>query len=226
MTEGFLDQKISKADFQNSETTLTPKQYEKVVRFLRYHNPPTPDDPVNTIIVPTTSPYFDMESFRKRLDASLLYSRLYPTASIIFTGKRPDLSRAVAEERVENYSEASVMSKTAVNEGLGQKRVVLEELSTNTSESIANVFELLKEKPLGGILVTCSSYMARRIDYYIKRELRNRSLAGKVKVFIFDADVAEDLEGKLTSDESSDRKRRSILYEAKRLSKYRNKRDL
>ncbi len=86
--EGFLDQKISRADFNISETTLNSRQYERVVRFLRYHNPPTPPgDVVDAIVVTTTSPYFDKESYDKRLTALLLYSRLYPEATIVFTAK-------------------------------------------------------------------------------------------------------------------------------------------
>ncbi len=118
------------------------------------------------------------------------------------------------------------MLAAAVKEGLDEKRAALEELSTNTSESLTNTFDLLKGELPKGMLVVCSSYMARRIDLYTKRELKKRGLTEKVKVFIFDADVAEDMEGNLTPEALSDRQRRSILYEAKRLSRYRQKGDL
>lgn len=227
--EGFMDHKITKANFNiDPEHTLKPKQYERVVRFLRWHNPPSTLDIVDAIVVPTTSPNFDLASFNKRITAAIEYSSLYPQATVVFAGKRPDLSRATLKERQDEYSEAEVMADAAINKGLDKGRVLLEELSFHTGQNISNSLDLLIARGLilRGLVVTSSSYMARRINYYLINELRIRDMTGKINPYTFDADVAEDLNGDELSSEETERKRRSILYEAKRLSQYRHKGDL
>ncbi len=204
---------------------LRERQYDRWANFLRFHRPPWPLDPVNVIIVATDSPNIDLTSFNMRIDSGIEFSKRYPNATVIFSGKRPDLSRANPDELQDGYSEAKLMADRAINLGLNAE-VVLEEESLHSGQHIPNAFDLIADRPLEGVLVVCSSYMARRMDYYLKKELKIRNLVGKFATFIFDADVAWDLAGSNLSLEEQARKKQRVLYEAQRLSLYRKQGDL
>jgi uncharacterized SAM-binding protein YcdF (DUF218 family) len=208
------------------EHTLTVWQYNRVNRFLKHHTPPSPPDIVDVIIVPATSPIFDRGSFDKRIKATVDYAAQYPNAYVLFSGKRPDESRATPSEKEPNYSEAAVMAKEAKTAGLGDNHIELEEESENAKDNVNLSLDKLKDKDPKSILIISSGYMGRRLDLYLQKELKQRNLLG-ITTFIFDADVAEDLAGFIpSSDTEKERKMNRILYEAFRLSKYRQKGDL
>ncbi len=151
-----------------------------------------------------------------RISAALEFSHQYSEAAVIFSGKRPDLSRASDEEMKEGYSEASVMANAAITLGMSRDKIILEEESLHTGQNVKNSLDLLLDRELRGILVVCSSYMARRVYYYSRKDLRKKNLLSSLNLFIFDADVAEDLSKTALTTEAQERKRQRILYEAKR----------
>ncbi len=167
----------------------------------------------------------DLIGFNLRVESAVEFAKKYSKALVLFSGKRPDVSRANEQEMQDSYSEARVMAEAAIELGL-RNAVVLEEQSLHAGQNIKNSLDLLNGLELRRLLVVCSSYMGRRLDYYMKKELKERSLEGRLDTFIYDADVAQDaIRIPLTTVEQ-ERKGQRILYEAKRLSQYRRKGDL
>ncbi len=221
----FLSTHITKANFGiEPEFNLNNEQFARVKRFLSFQRlPGEQNQAIDVIIIPTTSPNFDEESFDKRIASAVHYSNIYKQAVVIFCGKRPDVSRATEGELNDDYSEAQVMADTAQKRGL-EANTMLEEDSLHTGQNIRNVVSILKRLGKKRVLVVSSSYMGRRIDYYLSREMRQQDVA--LETFIFDADVYEDVKGGKFQDEETNRKNKCLLYEAKRLSEYRYKNDL
>jgi hypothetical protein len=230
-----------------TEHTLNPHQYERTRRLLTWHNPPPedlPKDAVDAIIVPGTSPIIDETGFTLRSEAGTLYGNKFPDAKMVVSGMRPDILRASEREKAPGYSEAKEVASEM--ERLGYKgKIELEEEAKHTGQNIVYSFDMLfgkadgsnKTKPLLAptkdhvLVITTSSYSARRTDLYVKRELKLRGLEGKVKVYIYDADVAEDkkreqnekagIANEPLTEEARLRQEAMFLREAQGMSRYR-----
>ncbi len=193
---------------------------KRIEKFLRYDSPPPNNHPIDTILVLGTSKSIDPRSFELRIATALNFSQQYPEAQVVFSGKHPDVNRALPHELAHSYREAAVMAEEAVRRGLAKKRIVLETESKNTRE---NVMFSLNQIPIGdNILIVCSAYVGRRVSLYLKR-MQQEYLIPERNYFIVDADVRLDYSGKTLDQQHHVRKNNKTLYEWERLVKYRRK---
>lgn len=219
----YWEEKIHNADYNVlPQYELTPNQLDRVTRFMHFHRPPSPKDTISAIIVPSTSPFIDKQSYSMRVEASLYYAELFPTVPIIYSGKRPDDTRATVEELAAEYCEAERMVEDAVSRGLNPQRTLIERDAIHTGQNVINSINLIGGllSNTSGLLFICSSYAGRRIDLYAKKELAARGL-GDIERYIYDADVDEDSINLTYSDEQVTRKHSLLMREALRLSRYR-----
>ena len=200
---GFKD-KIQKADFNiEPEHTLSDEELQIGKDFLHFQLLPPKSTRIDAIVGPGTSKSIDLLNYWKRINGLLLWDQKHSETGIVMpSGKRPDQSRATASEMAEGFSEAAIMRDELIGLGMDPKKLgTIEESATHTGENIVNSLDLLFGGMLDtsgegqiNILVATSSYCGKRTEAYLVRELQNRGLQDKVNVFIYDADVQEDID--------------------------------
>lgn len=237
---GFKD-KIKRADFnEEPEHALSPEEFEIGNEFVHYQNLPPEGTQITAIIGPGTSKSIDLLNYWKRVKGLKKYADDHPKARIVMpSGKRPTAKRATADEMAEGFSEAKIMEDELVGLGLDRSRIQREDEATHTGENIefslnklfGGLIPLDTNEPINLMIVT-SSYCGRRTDLYMKRELRKRKLEGKVKFYLYDADVQEDIdrkEGKITTPLTPEEEKLKLVTELRemlRLDLYADKGDL
>lgn len=202
------------------QPAFSSHQLQRIDKFLRFDNPPSPHHPIDTILVLGTSRILDKSAFDLRISAALFYAQNYKNAYIVFSGKRPDRMRASSEELESHFIEAAVMANEAIRRGLDKKRIALEVESTNTRENLINSLNLLPNSK--NLLIICSSYVGRRVNLYLNR-MQQESLIPRKNYFIVDADVRLDKSDRILNRIKEERKQFRLVYEWERLKKYRRK---
>lgn len=207
------------------DVELTPQEALRLEKFLKFDNPPSKKDKIDVIVVFTTSPDTELQSFEMRCHLTAECAKKYPNIPVIVTGLRPDISKATLAELEKTYDEAKSMISNIVQKGIFLERFIREDTTTNTRDSTHEVFKIIQDNNFKNVLFVCSSYMARRVDLYVKKYLKDHNISD-FKYFIIDADVREDLSGKELSSQEKLRKFERFVYEWKRLPIYRRNKDL
>lgn len=98
---------------------------------------------------------------RRRLECALEYLRSNKQAVCVVSG---------GQGSNESYSEAYVMEKFLVENGIAPERIEQEALSTNTDCNIANSLQLIKQKGLPRQIIVCTDgFHQLRAWMYLQR---------------------------------------------------------
>lgn len=171
-----------------------------------------------------TSRLLSPVSFEMRVAATNDYADKFPQSIVIFSGKQTKDKTVHPLETGSQYVEAAVMADEAIRRGLDPQRVLLEERAINAKENIENSLAMLTDEEQ--IVFISSDYLGRRIDLYLEKMRQVQTLPEGKQFYIFDADVHEDSLGAHFTPEQLERKRKRLVYEAKRIPLYRAKGDL
>ena len=82
---------------------------------------------------------------------------------LIFSGAASD---------TESPSNALVMKKQAVDAGVAESAVLIDEASRDTSENAANVATIIKERAFSRVMLVSSAYHQRRVNIEFSRQLQ------------------------------------------------------
>lgn len=198
------------SSLEQRENELSLHQLERVKKFLLFDKLPTREIYIETIIVLGTTQHVDPRSFVDRVDALLEFANRYPKATVIFTGKGPHTSKGIKTLDIE----ALQMQQLAREKGL-RNSCLVELTSQNTKENIHNSLKLQRDTSK---LFICSRLMARRVDYYVKKEMESEP---NFPYYIVDTDVRQIKQQGFQTYHLE-----NLMYEWKRLPLYRHQGDL
>lgn len=124
---------------------------------------PAPQEGAATVVVLGCKVNGDQPSLmlRRRLECALEYLRSNKQAVCVVSG---------GQGSNESYSEAYVMEKFLVENGIAPERIEQEALSTNTDSNIANSLQLIEQKGLPRQIIVCTDgFHQLRAWMYLQR---------------------------------------------------------
>ena len=123
----------------------------------------------------------------RRLLKAKEYLELNPQASCIVSGGQGD----------QDYTEAHVMKKYLVENGIEEHRVYEEDLATNTDTNISNSIKLIEKEGLSDNLIVCSDgfHQLRAWMYVHRNGMDAAAISGKTPFWVVPPYAVRELAG-------------------------------
>lgn len=130
---------------------------------------------------------------------------------VIFTGG----TNGISNEENDNISEASKMKKLAIQCGIKEEDIIIEETSSNTFENIDNSIKIIKEENISQIALITREFHLKRCMAIMKQRYP------KIKTILIPSyDGKTDKNNWYLSNNDWNTGRSIVTYEAKLLIKY------
>lgn len=158
---------------------------------------PAPKQGAATVVVLGCKVNGDQPSLmlRRRLECALEYLRANEQAVCVVSG---------GQGSNESYSEAYVMEKFLVENGVAPERVEQEALSTNTDSNIANSLQLIEQKGLPHRIILCTDgfhqlrawmYLQRHATGQMADALHSTAISGRTPAAVVPSYAMRELFG-------------------------------
>lgn len=151
---------------------------------------------------------------KERTSTAVLAYKTGRIKKIIFSGG----SSGVSNQNGEKIAEATRMKKIALDMGVDESDILVDDKSNNTFENVENSFKLINNEKIDKIAIITSEFHLKRCIGIIKRQNKNLEV-----IMIPSKDGFSDSDNWFLSDNTYNSGRSLVTYEAKLLINYAKK---
>lgn len=148
---------------------------------------------------------------KERTSTAVLAYKTGRIKKIIFSGG----SSGVSNQNKEKIAEATRMKKIALDMGVDESDILVDDKSNNTFENVENSFKLINNEKIGKIAIITSEFHLKRCMGIIKKQNENLEV-----IMIPSKDGFSDSDNWFLSDNTYNSGRSLVTYEAKLLVEY------